>query len=87
MKESKDGYAVTLGIFAARDLLACDFNGLSDPYVKCYINGEKDTKQKTSIKPKTLNPNYDDEFKWKLAKDRSLKVRGELGRGEREGKG
>ena len=45
----------------ARGLAAADSNGYSDPYIKTYLLPDKHTKQKTSIKKKTLDPVYNEE--------------------------
>ena len=42
----------------ARGLAAADSNGFSDPYIKAYLLPDKDNKEKTSIKKKTLDPVY-----------------------------
>lgn len=49
----------------ARGLAAADSNGLSDPYVKTYLlpDKNKNTKKKTEIKKKTLNPVYNHTIK------------------------
>jgi Ca2+-dependent lipid-binding protein len=49
---------------AARDLIACERSGTSDPYVVAnlldFANREiKNEKHKTSAKTKTLNPKWD----------------------------
>ena len=56
----------------ARGLAAADSNGYSDPYVKTYLlpDKAKHTKQKTSIKKKTLDPVYNETLK--VANMRSL---------------
>jgi hypothetical protein len=49
----------------AQGLAAADSNGLSDPYVKTYLlpDKSKNTKKKTEIKKKTLNPVYNQTIK------------------------
>ena len=49
----------------ARGLAAADSNGYSDPYIKTYLlpDKAKHTKQKTSIKKKTLDPVYNETLK------------------------
>ena len=49
----------------ARGLAAADSNGYSDPYVKTYLlpDKAKHTKQKTSVKKKTLDPVYNETLK------------------------
>ena len=58
-------------VVGARDLAAADKGGSSDPYVKTYLlpDKKKETKRKTKVVKKTLNPTYNE----------TLKVRG--GRG------
>ena len=48
----------------ARGLAAADSNGYSNPYIKTYLlpDKAKHTKQKTSIKKKTLEPVYNEEL-------------------------
>ena len=45
----------------ARGLAAANSNGYSNPYVKIYLLPDKHTKQKTSVKKKTLDPVYNEE--------------------------
>ena len=49
----------------ARGLAAADSNGYSDPYIKTYLlpDKAKHTKQKTSVKKKTLSPVYNETLK------------------------
>jgi len=49
----------------ARGLAAANKNGLSDPYVKTYLlpDKHKQTKKKTGIKRKTLNPVFNETIK------------------------
>ncbi|KAL0322323.1 UNVERIFIED_CONTAM: Synaptotagmin-3 [Sesamum calycinum] len=47
----------------ATKLLKMDLLGLSDPYVKLSLSGEKLPAKKTTIKKKTLNPEWNEEFK------------------------
>ena len=51
----------------ARGLAAADSNGYSDPYIKTYLlpDKAKHTKQKTSVKKKTLDPVYNETLKVK----------------------
>jgi synaptotagmin-like protein len=46
----------------ARGLAAADSNGYSSPYIKTYLlpDEDKHTKQKTSVKKKTLDPVYNE---------------------------
>jgi len=47
-------------ILEARDLKPMDFNGKSDPYCVLTLNGQQ--KQKTTFKPDTLDPIWNEEF-------------------------
>lgn len=55
----------------AKDLLPCDFNGLSDPYVKLYLEPDQDksSKQKTKVVKKSLSPVWNEEFTYKITPD------------------
>lgn len=56
----KNGHLL-VHIDRAQDLAAADSNGHSDPYVKTYLlpDKSKNTKKKTDVKKRTLNPVYD----------------------------
>ncbi|RDD47301.1 Double C2-like domain-containing protein beta [Trichoplax sp. H2] len=58
-----------VGIIQCIGLKAMDASGYSDPYVKCYLRPDKYkiTKQKTSVKRRTLNPKFNAVFKYKYA--------------------
>ena len=53
---------LTLKILRAVDLLAKDFSGTSDPYVKIRLLPDKKTKMTTNIKRKNLNPRWNETF-------------------------
>jgi len=45
-----------------RNLLACDSDNLSDPYVRMYLlpDRSKSSKHKTKVQKNSLNPVYDE---------------------------
>ncbi|XP_065191521.1 rabphilin-1-like [Sycon ciliatum] len=55
-----------VNIVRAAGLPAMDTNGLADPYVKCYLHPDpnKNSKQKTRTISKTLDPEFDEEFRY-----------------------
>ena len=50
-------------VVRARKLLKMDILGASDPYVKLNLSGERLPAKKTSIKMKTLDPEWNEDFK------------------------
>jgi len=62
---------LTLKIFRAVNLVAKDFGGTSDPYVKVVLLPDKSTKLTTQIRKKNLNPRWNEVFafegSWSLA--------------------
>ncbi|CAE1269120.1 RPH3A [Acanthosepion pharaonis] len=57
-----------VGIVRCASLASMDTNGYSDPYVKVYLKPDKNKKSKfkTSVKKKTLNPEYHEEFSYEI---------------------
>lgn len=50
-------------VVRALKLLKMDLLGASDPYVKLSLSGERLPAKKTTIKRKTLNPEWNENFK------------------------
>eukprot|EP00048_Salpingoeca_helianthica_P008378 m.121874 g.121874 ORF g.121874 m.121874 type:complete len:635 (+) comp14586_c2_seq2:20-1924(+) len=72
-KEKGDAYNLTARVIGARELLACDANGLSDPYVKLRIEGRgHHAKHDTKVKERSLEPRWDETFAWSLPADTDL---------------
>ncbi|GFR91809.1 double C2-like domain-containing protein beta [Elysia marginata] len=55
-------------IMRCAELAAMDSNGYSDPYVKVYLKPDKDkkSKYKTTVKKRTLNPEFNEEFTYEI---------------------
>ncbi|KAL6552842.1 hypothetical protein OROHE_008206 [Orobanche hederae] len=58
-------------VVRATKLLKMDILGLSDPYVKLSLSGEKLSTKKTTVKKKTLNPEWDEDFKLSVKEPQS----------------
>ncbi|XP_019064984.1 multiple C2 and transmembrane domain-containing protein 1 isoform X5 [Fukomys damarensis] len=58
---------VSITLIEGRDLKAMDSNGLSDPYVKFRLGHQK---YKSKIMPKTLNPQWREQFDFHLFEER-----------------
>ncbi|CAO2593145.1 Multiple C2 and transmembrane domain-containing protein 1 [Lemmus lemmus] len=58
---------VSITLIEGRDLKAMDANGLSDPYVKFRLGHQK---YKSKIMPKTLNPQWREQFDFHLYEER-----------------
>ncbi|XP_008398687.1 synaptotagmin-10 isoform X3 [Poecilia reticulata] len=61
--------ALVVRILKALDLPAKDFTGTSDPYVKIYLLPERKKKFQTRVHRKTLNPTFDETFRFPVAYD------------------
>lgn len=60
-------------VIRALKLMKMDFLGKSDPYVKLSLTNEKLPAKKTTVKMKTLNPEWNEKFKF-LVKDPQSQV-------------
>ncbi|KAL3838322.1 hypothetical protein ACJIZ3_022913 [Penstemon smallii] len=58
-------------VIRAMKLLKMDLLGLSDPYVKLSLSGDKLPVRKTTVKKKTLNPEWNEEFKLSVKEPQS----------------
>ncbi|XP_068596004.1 synaptotagmin-1b [Brachionichthys hirsutus] len=55
-----------VGILQAAELPAMDVGGSSDPYVKLYLHPDKKKKFETKVHRKTLEPNFNETFTFKV---------------------
>lgn len=64
-----------VGIIRCAHLAAMDSNGYSDPFVKTVLQPDmgKKSKYKTSVKKKTLNPEFNEEFSYEVSLDQLAK--------------
>ncbi|KAM3623305.1 uncharacterized protein V6R79_009772 [Siganus canaliculatus] len=64
-----------VGIIRCAHLAAMDSNGYSDPFVKIILQPDmgKKSKYKTSVKKKTLNPEFNEEFSYDIPLDQLAK--------------
>ena len=53
-------------VLRAKDLVAADRGGTSDPYVRLHVGGAVKQAQKTAVKKKTLSPEWNEAFEFKL---------------------
>ncbi|XP_070203973.1 rabphilin-3A-like [Littorina saxatilis] len=60
--------SLVVRIVRCAELASMDTNGYSDPYVKVYLKPDKDKKSKfkTTVKKRTLNPEYNEEFSYDI---------------------
>ncbi|XP_007245343.3 double C2-like domain-containing protein beta isoform X1 [Astyanax mexicanus] len=68
LKYSSQKCGLVVGIIRCAHLAAMDANGFSDPYVKTYLKPDenKKSKHKTTVKKKTLNPEFNEEFFYEI---------------------
>ncbi|XP_040042620.2 double C2-like domains, gamma [Gasterosteus aculeatus] len=64
-----------VGIIRCAHLAAMDSNGYSDPFVKIMLQPDmgKKSKYKTTVKKKTLNPEFNEEFSYEVTLDQLAK--------------
>ncbi|XP_020611586.1 extended synaptotagmin-2-like isoform X2 [Orbicella faveolata] len=68
---NNQGSKLEVIVHQARNLLACDSDGLSDPYVRAYLLPDKSRsgRRRTDVKKNTLEPVWDDTFDWFVPED------------------
>lgn len=54
-------------VIQAEELPALDMGGTSDPYVKVYLLPDKKKKYETKVHRKTLNPEFNETFVFKVS--------------------
>lgn len=59
-------FQLVVGILQAAELPAMDVGGSSDPYVKIYLLPDKKKKFETKVHRKTLEPNFNENFTFKV---------------------
>lgn len=59
---SENSFSIKLTFIEAKDLVAADRNGYSDPYVKLLSSSSKKLLFKTKVQKKTRNPYWDESF-------------------------
>lgn len=59
-------FQLVVGILQAAELPAMDVGGSSDPYVKLYLLPDKKKKFETKVHRKTLEPNFNETFTFKV---------------------
>ncbi|XP_059191216.1 synaptotagmin VIII isoform X2 [Centropristis striata] len=64
---------LTVGIKQADSLKAMDLGGTSDPYVKVYLLPDKSKTVETKVFRSTLNPAFNEHFKFQISKSSLLK--------------
>lgn len=59
-------FQLVVGILQAAELPAMDVGGSSDPYIKLYLLPDKKKKFETKVHRKTLEPNFNETFTFKV---------------------
>lgn len=59
-------FQLVVGILQAAELPVMDVGGSSDPYVKLYLLPDKKKKFETKVHRKTLEPNFNETFTFKV---------------------
>lgn len=58
--------SLAVSVIKAEELPALDMGGTSDPYVKVYLLPDKKKKFETKVHRKTLNPEFNETFVFKV---------------------
>ncbi|GBN10443.1 Protein unc-13 4B [Araneus ventricosus] len=59
-------FTITIHVIEAMDLMAADPDGLSDPFCKIWLNDKKQLYKSTEVKEHTLNPMWNETFRFNL---------------------
>lgn len=60
--------SLSVTVIKAEELPALDMGGTSDPYVKVYLLPDKKKKFETKVHRKTLNPEFNETFVFKVSR-------------------
>lgn len=63
---------MAVSVIKAEELPALDMGGTSDPYVKVYLLPDKKKKFETKVHRKTLNPEFNETFVFKVKYQRII---------------
>ena len=61
--------SLSVDVIRAKQLIGADSNGLSDPYVQIQLGSNKDGKRSTKTVSKSLNPQFNQQFRFPVEAD------------------
>lgn len=66
------GSKLSVTVHKCRDLIACDSDGLADPYARAYLLPDKSrsSRRRSDIQKNTLAPVFDEVFDWQVSEEK-----------------